>query len=118
MICALARKFRPCRPSRGFATYSCVPSRKALVQGELRMCGIVGYTGSRQAEPILLDGLARLEYRGYDSAGIATLTGEELCVRKSAGRIAELSQLLQTQHAPGTTGISHTRWATHGGATD
>src|SRR5947208_16653942 len=82
------------------------------------MCGIVGYTGSRQAEPILLDGLARLEYRGYDSAGLATLTGEELCVRKSAGRIADLNHLLHTQHAPGTVGISHTPWATHGGATD
>jgi glucosamine--fructose-6-phosphate aminotransferase (isomerizing) len=82
------------------------------------MCGIVGYTGSREAEPILLEGLARLEYRGYDSAGVATIAGDRLFLRKTAGRIAELSQLLTRQPAPGTAGISHTRWATHGGATD
>src|SRR6267142_4254249 len=82
------------------------------------MCGIVGYTGRREAEPILLEGLARLEYRGYDSAGIATVTGSSLCVRKTAGRIADLGKLLTKQPAPGTAGISHTRWATHGGATD
>jgi glutamine---fructose-6-phosphate transaminase (isomerizing) len=82
------------------------------------MCGIVGYTGRREAEPILLEGLARLEYRGYDSAGIATVTGSSLCVRKTAGRIAALGKLLTKQPAPGTSGISHTRWATHGGATD
>ncbi len=82
------------------------------------MCGIVGYTGQREAEPILLEGLTRLEYRGYDSAGIATVTGAALCVRKSAGRIADLSRLLVKHPAPGTAGISHTRWATHGGATD
>jgi glutamine---fructose-6-phosphate transaminase (isomerizing) len=82
------------------------------------MCGIVGYTGGREAEPILLDGLARLEYRGYDSAGVATVAGDRLFLRKSAGRIADLSKLLTKQPAPGTAGISHTRWATHGGATD
>ncbi len=82
------------------------------------MCGIVGYTGRREAEPILVEGLARLEYRGYDSAGVATLTGSRLCVRKTAGRIADLVAHLQKQPAPGTAGISHTRWATHGPATD
>jgi glucosamine--fructose-6-phosphate aminotransferase (isomerizing) len=82
------------------------------------MCGIVAYTGQREAEPILLEGLHRLEYRGYDSAGIATLTGSNLCVRKTAGRVADLVHLLKKQPAPGTSGISHTRWATHGGATD
>jgi len=82
------------------------------------MCGIVGYTGGREAEPILLEGLARLEYRGYDSAGVATVAGDRLFLRKSAGRIADLSKLLTKQPAPGTAGISHTRWATHGGATD
>jgi glutamine---fructose-6-phosphate transaminase (isomerizing) len=82
------------------------------------MCGIVGYTGHRQAEPILLAGLQRLEYRGYDSAGLATITGERLHLRKSAGRIAKLAQLLAGKPATGTQGISHTRWATHGGATD
>jgi len=82
------------------------------------MCGIVGYTGRREAEPILLDGLKRLEYRGYDSAGMATVAGAHLRLRKCAGRIADLAALLQRQPAPGTHGISHTRWATHGGATD
>jgi glucosamine--fructose-6-phosphate aminotransferase (isomerizing) len=82
------------------------------------MCGIVGYTGSRDAVPILLDGLARLEYRGYDSAGVATLNGTRLTIRKCAGRLANLRQLLERQGAGGPTGISHTRWATHGGATD
>ena len=82
------------------------------------MCGIVGYTGKREAAPILLEGLARLEYRGYDSAGIATVTGANLRLRKCAGRIANLAALLERQPAPGFSGISHTRWATHGGATD
>src|SRR3954467_9830081 len=82
------------------------------------MCGIIGYVGYREAEPILVEGLRRLEYRGYDSAGLATLTGETLHVRKKAGRIAELAGHLAHRPAPGCHGISHTRWATHGGATD
>jgi glucosamine--fructose-6-phosphate aminotransferase (isomerizing) len=82
------------------------------------MCGIVGYIGPREAEPILVEGLRRLEYRGYDSAGLATLTGDRLHLRKRAGRVADLSAYLQTAPAPGCTGISHTRWATHGPPTD
>jgi glucosamine--fructose-6-phosphate aminotransferase (isomerizing) len=82
------------------------------------MCGIVGYTGRREAQPILVDALRRLEYRGYDSAGLATLTGTRMYVRKSAGRIDCLARLLSRQPAPGTHGISHTRWATHGAATN
>ena len=82
------------------------------------MCGIVGYTGYREAEPILLNGLGRLEYRGYDGAGIATVTGATLVVRKAAGRIANLAAALERHPAPGTCGISHTRWATHGAPTD
>ena len=82
------------------------------------MCGIVGYVGKREAAPILLEGLERLEYRGYDSAGIATVSGTNLRLRKCAGRIANLTSLLKRQPAPGFAGISHTRWATHGGATD
>ncbi|HYV36729.1 MAG TPA: glutamine--fructose-6-phosphate transaminase (isomerizing) [Gemmataceae bacterium] len=82
------------------------------------MCGIVGYTGYRDAEPILIAGLQRLEYRGYDSAGLATLAGKRMHLRKSVGRIASLANLLTKKPAPGTQGISHTRWATHGGATD
>lgn len=82
------------------------------------MCGIIGYTGNREAEPILVEGLHRLEYRGYDSSGLATVDGSRLHLRKKAGRIANLVHLLRDQPAPGTTGISHTRWATHGPATD
>src|SRR5262249_11181826 len=82
------------------------------------MCGIIGYVGNREAEPILVEGLRRLEYRGYDSAGLATMTGTRLHVRKRAGRIAELVGYLREQPAPGCHGISHTRWATHGPATD
>ena len=82
------------------------------------MCGILGYVGPREAEPILVNGLRRLEYRGYDSAGLATLTGNRLHLRKRAGRVAELGSYLQTSPAPGCIGISHTRWATHGPAND
>ena len=82
------------------------------------MCGIVGYVGVRKAEPILIDGLRRLEYRGYDSAGLATLTGDQLHLRKKAGRVGDLNTFLQSHPAPGSVGISHTRWATHGAATD
>ncbi len=82
------------------------------------MCGIVGYVGARQAEPILLEGLRRLEYRGYDSAGVAILAGTSLTVRKKAGRIAALEAYLRHEPASGTTGIGHTRWATHGGPSD
>ena len=82
------------------------------------MCGIVGYVGRREAEPILMQGLRRLEYRGYDSAGVATSTGTRLHIRKRAGRIAEITRHLSERPAPGCHGISHTRWATHGQATD
>ena len=82
------------------------------------MCGIVGYIGTREAEPILVEGLRRLEYRGYDSAGVATLTGSHLHLRKKAGRIADLAKHLSKTPAPGCVGISHTRWATHGPASD
>lgn len=82
------------------------------------MCGIVGYTGSHEASPILLAGLRRLEYRGYDSAGLATVDDGSLLVRKRAGRVQVLEESLQSEPAPGSCGISHTRWATHGPATD
>ena len=82
------------------------------------MCGIVGYVGFREAEPILVEGLRRLEYRGYDSAGLAILGGTKLHLRKRAGRIQELARHLREVPAPGQLGISHTRWATHGPATD
>jgi glucosamine--fructose-6-phosphate aminotransferase (isomerizing) len=82
------------------------------------MCGIVGYTGRKEAEPILVEGLRRLEYRGYDSSGVATLTGSRLHLRKKAGRIHDLARHLRDQPAPGCVGIGHTRWATHGPAND
>ncbi len=82
------------------------------------MCGIVGYIGKNNAVPILLDGLRRLEYRGYDSAGVAVLNGRGIEVRKRIGRIAKLAELLQQSPTEGSLGISHTRWATHGGVSD
>ncbi|UCD65017.1 MAG: glutamine--fructose-6-phosphate transaminase (isomerizing) [Candidatus Zixiibacteriota bacterium] len=82
------------------------------------MCGIVGYVGSRRAQPILLKGLKRLEYRGYDSAGIAMFTDSGLMVTKCAGKISCLEQLLTGDPADSTHGIAHTRWATHGEPTE
>ncbi len=82
------------------------------------MCGIVGYVGRAEAAPILLDGLRRLEYRGYDSAGVAVVNRGHLETRKCAGRIAALASLMTKQPVSGSFGISHTRWATHGKVTD
>ena len=83
------------------------------------MCGIVAYIGSKPAQPLLIEGLKRLEYRGYDSAGIAVLDGGKISVVKKAGRVANLEEALE-QNGPltGTIGMGHTRWATHGGVTD
>jgi glucosamine--fructose-6-phosphate aminotransferase (isomerizing) len=78
------------------------------------MCGIVGYIGPRVATSLLLDGLKRLEYRGYDSAGIAVLNGRGVETRKAAGKISQLESLLGSDPVEGTSGIAHTRWATHG----
>jgi glucosamine--fructose-6-phosphate aminotransferase (isomerizing) len=83
------------------------------------MCGIIGYVGKKAAAPILLEGLRRLEYRGYDSAGVAVLDGDELLVRKKKGKISEgLAPLLKSQPVAGNLGIGHTRWATHGPPSD
>lgn len=83
------------------------------------MCGIVGYTGSQNAAPVLLEGLKKLEYRGYDSAGIAILQGQNIAISKVMGRIAALSEkTAEGTLLPGTSGIGHTRWATHGAPTD
>src|SRR5947208_7328631 len=82
------------------------------------MCGIVGYVGRSQAAPILLDGLRRLEYRGYDPADAAIINGDHVETRKCAGRIASLAKLISQKPAAGSYGISHTRWATHGKVTD
>src|SRR5690242_13399312 len=77
------------------------------------MCGIVGYVGPQESAPILLEGLKRLEYRGYDSAGVAILNGGVKTIKR-AGKIAELAAALATEKPKGSCGIAHTRWATHG----
>jgi glucosamine--fructose-6-phosphate aminotransferase (isomerizing) len=78
------------------------------------MCGIVGYVGPRDASPILVSGLRKLEYRGYDSAGLAGINGEGITVRRCVGKLDNLEALLREQPLTGTPGIGHTRWATHG----
>jgi glutamine---fructose-6-phosphate transaminase (isomerizing) len=83
------------------------------------MCGIIGYVGKKAVSPILLEGLRRLEYRGYDSAGVAVLDGDALLVRKKKGKISDgLAKLLKTEPVSGQLGIGHTRWATHGPPSD
>src|SRR5262245_12111154 len=86
--------------------------------GGKRMCGIVGYTGAHQAVPILVAGLRRLEYRGSDSAGLASIDDGRREVRKRAGRVRALEEMVEGQPLVGQCGISHTRWATHGPAND
>jgi glucosamine--fructose-6-phosphate aminotransferase (isomerizing) len=78
------------------------------------MCGIVGYVGERNATEVIMDGLRRLEYRGYDSAGLAVLDGASLVIRRSPGKIANLEARLEREPVSGSTGLGHTRWATHG----
>jgi glutamine---fructose-6-phosphate transaminase (isomerizing) len=82
------------------------------------VCGIMGYVGPRQAAPILVDGLRRLEYRGYDSAGVAVCDGRRLAVRKAEGKLSRLADLLAADPIAGSSGIGHTRWATHGAPSD
>lgn len=83
------------------------------------MCGIVGYIGKNQAAPIILDGLSKLEYRGYDSAGIAVFDGEHICTQKAAGRLAVLEHMTRGgETMKGVSGVGHTRWATHGAPSD
>ena len=82
------------------------------------MCGIVGYTGHKNAKDIIIDGLKKLEYRGYDSAGIAMISDGKVVVRKKAGQIKNLEESIAGEKLRGTTGIGHTRWATHGSPTD
>lgn len=88
-----------------------------LIGGTI-MCGIVGYVGEKQATDFLLEGLAKLEYRGYDSAGIAVFDGNKIRVEKSVGRLAALSDKIKDDVPKGTMGIGHTRWATHGRPSD
>jgi glucosamine--fructose-6-phosphate aminotransferase (isomerizing) len=82
------------------------------------MWGIVGYVGPRAASPLLIEGLKRLEYRGYDSAGVAVMNGKGVETRKAAGKISRLESALGVAPVHGTLGIAHTRWATHGPPTE
>ncbi len=114
---------RPTR-SRSGSPRSSPPSEADRLPGPGRvtsptMCGIVGYVGPQNALDVVLEGLRRLEYRGYDSAGVAVLAGGELSSAKKAGKVANLEKELAEQALPpATIGIGHTRWATHGGPTD
>ena len=78
------------------------------------MCGIIGYFGEKNVVPLLIDGLRKLEYRGYDSAGICVLNNWELKTIKNIGRVSELAENIELEKISGNIGIAHTRWATHG----
>ncbi|MFT6868693.1 MAG: glucosamine--fructose-6-phosphate aminotransferase (isomerizing), partial [Cyclobacteriaceae bacterium] len=82
------------------------------------MCGIVAYIGEKPASPIIIKGLQRLEYRGYDSAGIALIENNELVVFKKKGKVSELRSVLESKKLKSTIGMGHTRWATHGEPND
>src|SRR5687767_15698300 len=82
------------------------------------MCGIIGYIGSKPVVPVLLDGLRRMEYRGYDSAGVAVVGPEGIALRRSAGKLVNLENAIRTQPVDGLYGVGHTRWATHGRPTE
>ena len=82
------------------------------------MCGIIGYIGDKKVLPILIDGLRRLEYRGYDSAGVAVVRNGSIELRRSAGKLARLEEVLAVNPLDGEYGIGHTRWATHGRPTE
>ena len=82
------------------------------------MCGIIGYIGSKPVVPVLLDGLRRMEYRGYDSAGVALVSPEGIALRRSAGKLANLENAIRDEPVDGLYGVGHTRWATHGRPTE
>ena len=82
------------------------------------MCGIVGYIGKNQATPVLIEGLSKLEYRGYDSAGVAITKNDKITVQKCKGRLVNLENVLKDSPVLGNVGIGHTRWATHGKPSD
>ncbi|MCI0443775.1 class II glutamine amidotransferase, partial [bacterium] len=82
------------------------------------MCGIVGYIGKKEVVPVLIDSLKRLEYRGYDSAGIAVVNKGEIFIRRAAGKLQNLEDVLTADPVKGVYGIGHTRWATHGRPTE
>src|SRR5207302_4098886 len=119
-----ARGRRPhiCRGQRGIGL-SRLPVRPRYdchIHGytDVYMCGIIGVVGDEPALPVIMDGLRRVEYRGYDSAGVAVLDGARIDVVRKAGKLDALEKELASHALDGHTGIGHTRWATHGGPTD
>src|SRR6187399_35614 len=82
------------------------------------MCGIIGYIGSKEVVPVLIEGLRRLEYRGYDSAGVAVVHDGTMNLRRSAGKLSNLEQVIDADPLAGEYGVGHTRWATHGRPTE
>ena len=82
------------------------------------MSGIIGYIGNKRVVPVLLEGLERLQYRGYDSAGLAVIKDGELAIRRASGKLRNLEEVIRLNPLDGTYGIGHTRWATHGAPTD
>ena len=82
------------------------------------MCGIIGYIGSKEVVPVLIEGLRRLEYRGYDSAGVAVVHDGAIELRRSAGKLSRLEDVITLQPIKGDYGVGHTRWATHGRPTE
>src|SRR5690606_31718910 len=114
-----SRRRAPSRRSVAIGLDKIPPIHNRLhAPGVQTMCGIVGYVGFRDAIPFLVEGLRRLEYRGYDSAGIASLVDGRFSIAKTAGRIERLVEKLDQSPFQGTIGIGHTRWATHGPATE
>src|SRR5438132_14041206 len=90
-----------------------------MSKGEtITVCSIIGFVSSKQASPSIVQGLRRMEYRGYDSAGIAVLEGKKIHVRKGVGKVAEVNNMLGMDELPGYVAVGHTRWATHGGVTE
>src|SRR3989475_7680730 len=82
------------------------------------MCSIIGYLGLSPAAPIIVKGLKRMEYRGYDSVGVATFSDNHILVRKGVGKVLDVNKIVRLDELSGVVGIGHTRWATHGGVTD
>jgi glucosamine--fructose-6-phosphate aminotransferase (isomerizing) len=82
------------------------------------MCGIIGYIGSKPVVPVLIEGLRKMEYRGYDSAGVAVVSPEGIALRRSAGKLANLESAIRSEPVDGLYGVGHTRWATHGRPTE
>src|SRR5919109_4396588 len=95
-----------------------MPHCKFLMTRVTSMCGIIGYIGPKDVVPVLIDGLRRLEYRGYDSAGVAVVCNGEVDLRRSAGKLSNLEQVIGSDPLTGDYGVGHTRWATHGRPTE